>query len=114
MLFEPNDEKQKTVEAQGKDPQTWGSTAAKAPEQRQGIEAREKCGENGAVEGIVGGESRRGYPKRPRNPGRAFYRTACSTSECLKVSSAPATKKIVQYRGPELKEEPRRETVETS
>lgn len=103
MLFEPNDEKQ-TVEAQGKGPQTWGTTAVKALEQQQGIEAREKCGENGAVEGIVGGESRRGYPKRPGKPGRAFYRTASSTSKFFKVSSAPATKKIVQYRGPELKE----------
>lgn len=59
MLFEPNDEKQ-TVDTQGKGPQTRGTTAARALEQQQGIEAREKCGENGAMEGIVGGEAWRG------------------------------------------------------
>lgn len=111
MLFEPNDEKQ-TVEAQGKGPQTQGTTAAKALEQRQGIEARAKSvvktvlwralwlvrygGVIPNVLGSLGGLSI-GQQTLPVN--------------ALKVSSAPATKKIVLSRGPELKEELRRETM---
>lgn len=52
MLFEPNDEKQ-TVEAQGKGPQTRGTTAAKALEQQQGIKARAKSmGETSVVKTV--------------------------------------------------------------
>lgn len=62
----------------------------------------------------MGGEAWRVIPNVLGSLGGLSIGQQALPVNALKASSAPATKKIVQYRGPELKEELRRETVETS